>query len=58
MVANVKSVSSLSSFVDSLKRYPEINSVSIDRIENRPSIGLIKITITTTIKEGKENVQN
>lgn len=58
IVANVESISSLSSFVESLNKYPETDSVSIDKIENRPSMGLIKITITTIMKEGKENVQN
>jgi len=58
MIANVASVASLSSFVESLKGYAKIDSVSIDKIENRPSTGLIKITITTILKEERERVQN
>ena len=58
MAADVESVFSLSSFVESLKTYPKIDSVSIDKIENRPSTGLIKITITTTLKGEKTNGQN
>ena len=53
MTANVESVFSLSSFVESLKAYPKIDSVSIDKIENRPGAGLIKITINTTLKGEK-----
>lgn len=48
--ANVNSRSSLKEFVDLLKSYPSITSVSIDNIENKPAIGL-SINITTTLKK-------
>jgi hypothetical protein len=56
--ADVESVFSLSSLVESLKKYPEIDSVSIDKIDNRPSLGIIKISITTVLKKEKDYVQN
>jgi hypothetical protein len=58
MSANVESIFSLSAFIESLKAYPKIDSISIDKIENRPSTGLIKISISTTLKGGKTNGQN
>jgi hypothetical protein len=46
---NVASVSSLAEFVDSLKSYPNIKSISIDNIENKPYVGL-SVDITTILK--------
>lgn len=37
---NVKSIPSLTQFVNSLKSYPNIRSVSVDNIENTPTSGL------------------
>jgi len=48
--ANVDSVSSLKIFVNSVKNYSEIDSVSIDRIENKPSSAVITISLTATLK--------
>lgn len=48
--ANVDSVSSLSIFVNSLKNYPAIDTVSIDKIENKPSSAVITISITALLK--------
>ena len=48
--ANIDSVSSLSTFVNSIKNYSAINSVSIDKIENKPSSAVITISITATLK--------
>lgn len=47
--ANTNSVSSLTDFINILKNYPDIKSVSIDSIENKPSIGL-SVTVTTMLK--------
>lgn len=49
--ATFRSISSLSKFVDSLKNYKSIESVIIDRIENRSSNGTITIGITTIFKK-------
>jgi len=46
---NVVSTSSLSNLINSLKNYPEIKSISIDNIENDPSVGL-SVDITTMLK--------
>lgn len=50
MEANVDSVSSLNSFVASLKKYPAIDTISVDKIESKPSNSVITVTITTTLK--------
>jgi Tfp pilus assembly protein PilO len=46
---NVVSVSSLANFIDSLKNYSGIKSISVDNIENKPSIGL-SVDITAMLK--------
>jgi hypothetical protein len=46
---NTVSVSSLSDFINSLKNYNSIKSISIDNIENKPSIGL-SVDITAMLK--------
>jgi hypothetical protein len=46
---NTASLSSLSDFISSLKNYNGIKSISIDNIENKPSIGL-SVSITTMLK--------
>lgn len=47
--ADAVSVSSLADFIDSLKSYPNIKSISIDNIENKPSVGL-SVDITIILK--------
>lgn len=46
---DVASVSSLANFIKSLKNYPGIKSISIDNIENKPSVGLA-VNITAVLK--------
>jgi len=46
---NVVSVSSLENFINSLKNYRNIKSISIDNIENKPSIGL-SVNLTAMLK--------
>jgi hypothetical protein len=46
---STSSVLSLENFVDSLKNYRNIKSISIDNIENKPSAGL-SVDITTMLK--------
>ncbi len=46
---NVVSVSSLENFIKSLKNYHNIKSISVDNIENKPSIGL-SVNITAILK--------
>lgn len=53
IVANVDSVTSLSQFVDELKKYDMTESVSIDKIENKPTSSLITISMTITFKPEK-----
>lgn len=49
MSVNIGSVSSLTDFIDPLKNYPKIKSISIENIENKPSVGL-SVDITATLK--------
>ncbi len=47
--ADITSVSDLDNLVNSLKNYRNIKSISIDSMENKPSIGL-SVDITTVLK--------
>lgn len=49
--ANAYSTSSLSSFINSLKNYRKIQTVSVDSIENKISSGFIIVSITAFLKE-------
>jgi hypothetical protein len=46
---NTSSISSLEGLVEALKNYKNIKSISIDNIENKPSVGL-SVDITTILK--------
>lgn len=54
--ANVQSVSNLTNFVNSLKNNNKISSVSIDKIENRITSGIIVVSITATVKNEKQKI--
>lgn len=49
--AQAQSIISVSKFVDGLKKYPTITSVSIDNIENKTSTGIITVGITAILKQ-------
>lgn len=53
--ANLSSVSTLSSFVNSLKEYPTIQRVLIDKIENKSSSAVITVSITAILEPDKIN---
>ena len=46
---NISSISQLTDFINPLKNYPAIKSISIDNIENKPSIGLL-VAISAMLK--------
>ncbi len=46
-----QSISSISKFVDQLRQYTQITSVSIDNIENKTSTGVITVGITAILKQ-------
>lgn len=48
---SVNSVYPLSSFVNSLKTYPKIDTVSIDKIENKTENAVINVSISVTLKK-------
>lgn len=52
---NVLSVSSLSDFVNSLKSYPNVESVSIDKIETKTQNAVIVVGITIGLKPSINN---
>lgn len=47
--ADVTSVSSLANFIDPLKSYKGIKSISIDNVENKPTVGL-SVNISALLK--------
>lgn len=47
---SINSVSSLTSFINSLKSSPEIESVSVDKIESKTANAVIVVGITTVLK--------
>src|SRR3989344_4079581 len=49
MDVSMVSISSLTDFIESLKNYPNMKSISIENIENKPSVGL-SVHITTMLK--------
>lgn len=51
--ANVRMVSSLSLFINSLKKYPSIETISIDNIENKPQTNFIAVGITVGLKKSQ-----
>ncbi|EKD86255.1 MAG: hypothetical protein ACD_37C00388G0004 [uncultured bacterium] len=48
--AQVYSISSLSSFVNSLKNYNQVEKVLIEKIQNKASAGILTVTINATLK--------
>lgn len=54
--AHIESVSSLTNFVNTLKGNSKISSVSIDKIENKITSGIILVGITATIKTDNSKI--
>lgn len=48
--AQARSVNALGTFVDALKKYPGISSVSIDKVENKTSDAIITLGVTGGLK--------
>lgn len=46
---SLNSVSSLTDFIEPLKNHPNIKSLSIDAIENKPSLGIL-VTVSAMLK--------
>lgn len=55
ITASFTRISQLGTFIDSLKSYPSIASISIEKIENIPSSSLISVSITGTLKPNKNS---
>lgn len=49
--ADVRSVISLTNFINSLKKYPHVESVSLDTIENKTSRATIAVSISASFKK-------
>ena len=52
--ANTMSVDALESFVTSLQKYPLISTISVDKIENKPSTSFITFGITASFAKTKK----
>lgn len=48
--ASAQSVDSLTLFVEKIKQYPQVKSVSIDSINNKTTTDVITVSITVTLK--------
>jgi hypothetical protein len=48
------STTTISAFVDALKQYPGITSVSIDKVENKTASAVINVGITAYLQETKQ----
>lgn len=58
ITANAQGISSLTIFVNSLKKYPNIDTLSLDSIENKLSTNFTVVNISGTLKKSKyENVK-
>ncbi|MFH1832749.1 MAG: PilN domain-containing protein [Candidatus Levyibacteriota bacterium] len=51
IAARVQSSESLSNFIDTLKKNPEVSSISIDQIENKTSNATITVSITAMLNK-------
>lgn len=51
ITASVNSVYPLSSFINSVKSYPKVDSLSIDKIENKTANASINVSITVNLKK-------
>lgn len=51
MTVTGQSVEILSSFINALKSYKQIRAISIDKIENKTSLGIITLTISAKMQE-------
>ena len=48
--ANVSSVYPLAVFINALKKYPQIETISIDKIENKTASAFITVSVSITLK--------
>lgn len=58
MEASVNSVYAFSNFVNSLRSYPAIENVSIDKIENKTADASINVSITAALKQGYKTYES
>lgn len=57
ITANVQIISSIAQFVNSLKKYPDIDTLRIDSIENKPTSNTTVVNISGNLKKSKyENI--
>ncbi len=50
LAVQASSAKTLANFLDGLKNQKRVNSISIDKVENRPSTGIIIITVSVPLK--------
>lgn len=56
--ANTNSLTSLVQFIKNLKNYNQIQTISLDKIENKSSLGLLGAIITATLKDQAQTAEN
>lgn len=54
--ADVTSINALSEFINSLKAYPDTDSIALDKIENKTSSALISVSVTVNLKQTKGGI--
>lgn len=47
---NLKSITAITPLINAIKNHPKIASVSVDKIENKSSVGIITVSITGLLK--------
>jgi hypothetical protein len=48
--ANIRAVSSLTTFLNALKEYPQISTVAVRSIQNQPETNSVVVTINAKLK--------
>ncbi|MBI4084469.1 MAG: hypothetical protein HY431_01045 [Candidatus Levybacteria bacterium] len=56
--ATARGVTNLTNFLNELREYPTIDTVSLDKIENKTSLATIGVSITATFKKAKPVNEN
>lgn len=57
--SSLRSVSSLAKYIQSIKDYPQVQSVSLDKIENKTSNSTINVSLSITLKtQAQQNNTN
>jgi Tfp pilus assembly protein PilN len=56
--SNIQSISSLTSFINSLKEYPSVLSVNINSIQNKSQTNSVNVIIDVKLKKGSDEISH